>query len=273
MHKRITKKKFPRRKVIVRYPYFIFQADLLELKQSLKYHNDRFSFILVIIDAFSRKLWTEPMKNKKAISTAEAFEKIFKSLPKYPSTIQVDRGKEFWNVQVEAVLKKYGIMLFSTKSIIKASMAERVIQTIRNRLEKYMTKHKSKRWVEYLPKLVDNYNETPHSSIGMAPNHVTEKNRQVVFNKLNPFIKYHIHPRLSKGDKVRVLRSKLLFEKSSTKNWTDEIYTIDKVFQKSTIEWYKLTDQKGELLPGIFYYPQLNLVDHVITSGDHGDKR
>lgn len=268
VHKRITKKRFPRREIIVRNPYSIFQADLLEFTEKFRHHNNGYKYILVVIDSFSRKLWVKPIKNKNASSTADAFSVIFKTLPKYPHTIQVDKGKEFWNKDVEHVFKKHGIMAFSTNSIIKASMAERVIQTIKNRLEKYMTKHKTKRWINYIDQLVENYNNLPHRSIGMSPNHVTNKNRGQVFKKLHPRINLHITPRLSKGDQVRVLKSKLFFEKSSTKNWSDELYTIISVNERSAVEWYRLIDKNKKLVPGIFYYYQLNLVKHANSFRD-----
>ena len=82
-HRRIVKKKFPRRKIISRFPFDIFMADLIEYPQ-LKFQNNGYVYILVIIDCFTRKVWIEPMKRKNAQWTADAFEAVFKKFNEFP---------------------------------------------------------------------------------------------------------------------------------------------------------------------------------------------
>ena len=98
-HRRIIKKKFPRRKVLSRFPFDLFMADLIEYPQ-LKFHNSNYRFILVVIDCFTRKIWAVPMKFKTAQWTADAFESIFKTFDKFPVHIVTDGGLEFYNSQV-----------------------------------------------------------------------------------------------------------------------------------------------------------------------------
>ena len=43
-HRRIIKKKFPRRKMISRFPFDLFMADLIEYPQ-LRFHNSNYRFI------------------------------------------------------------------------------------------------------------------------------------------------------------------------------------------------------------------------------------
>ena len=62
-HRRIIKKKFPRRKIISRFPFDLFMADLIEYPQ-LRFQNSNYKFILIIIDCFTRKIWAVPMKQK-----------------------------------------------------------------------------------------------------------------------------------------------------------------------------------------------------------------
>ena len=90
-HRRIVKKKFPRRKIISRFPFDIFMADLIEYPQ-FKFQNNGYVYILVIIDCFTRKVWVEPMKRKNAQWTADAFEAIFKKFDEFPIHIITDRG-------------------------------------------------------------------------------------------------------------------------------------------------------------------------------------
>ena len=42
---------------------------------------------------------------------------------------------------------------------------ERFNRTLRSRIDKYMTTHKTKNYIAVLDKLVENYNETEHSAI------------------------------------------------------------------------------------------------------------
>ena len=114
-HRRIVKKNFPRRKVISRFPFDLFMADLIEYPQ-LKYQNSNYRFILVVIDCFTRKLWAVPMKQKSAQWTADAFESIFKTFDKFPVHVVTDRGLEFYNSQVRNVFLNYGINHYSIKT-------------------------------------------------------------------------------------------------------------------------------------------------------------
>ena len=71
---------------------------------------------------------------------------------------------------------------------------------------------------------------------------------------------FKVIPRLEKNDKVRILIDKTLFEKGYTQNWSDTIYQITNVFQKNGVVWYKVSTLDGQVVPGIKYYWELNLV-------------
>jgi len=261
LHRRITKRKYPTRKIITNYPFQIFMADLIEYTQpGYRHANGGFKYILLVIDCFSKFVWTEPLKNKDKQSTADALDNILSSMDNHPNTIITDEGLEFYNRQTNDIFKKYGILHYSIKSSKKASMAERAIQTIKNRLEKYFYHNHTKRWIDVLPQMTKNYNNTPHRIIGMAPNAVNDKNRKKVFKQMFPDIDVQISPRLHKGDTVRLLIKKNLFDKGYKRKWSKELYTIASVHQKAGIEWYKLKDQDGKKESKTRYYWELNKV-------------
>lgn len=274
-HRRIVKKKFPRRRIITQYPFQIFQADLIEYPRSdYAYANKGFKFILVIIDCFSKMLYAIPVKRKNAEYMSLAFENIFENFDKFPNSLITDQGLEFYNSKVQAVFEKYGINHYHTKTRTKwkASMAERVIRTIKSRLQKYFYKNKTKNWISFLPQLVKNYNSTPHRTIGMAPDQVTDQNSESIYKRVFGDINLKAVPRLSVGDKVRILREKNIFEKGYTINWSEQIYVIKNVIQKAGIVWYIVEDHDKKELPGIKYYWQLNLVsEHVRSSAGKRD--
>ena len=260
-HRRIVKKKFPRRKVISRFPYDLFMADLIEYPQ-LRFHNSNYRFILVVIDCFTRKIWAVPMKLKTAQWTADAFESIFKTFDKFPVHIVTDRGLEFYNSQVQKVFLNYGINHYSisTKSKWKASMVERVIRTLKTRLQRYFTKNNTKKWKDVLEQFVSNYNATPHSAHGLPPQDVSHENQKDVYKRLYPNLTVRTDCRLKIGDKVRKIIDKDLFEKGYTSNWSDEIYKIKEIRQSNGVCWYNLVSLDDKLVEGIWYYYQLNLV-------------
>ena len=64
LHKTI-KRRFPRRRVIVRGIDDQWQADLLDVSK-VKSDNDGVNFLLTCIDVFSKFAWVVPLKNKSA---------------------------------------------------------------------------------------------------------------------------------------------------------------------------------------------------------------
>ena len=135
--------------------------------------------------------------------------------------------------------------------------------------QKYFYKNKTKNWIDVLQQVVDNYNNTPHRTIGIAPSKVTFQNSEAIYKKVFGDINLRVIPRLAVGDRVRLLREKTLFEKGYTPNWTEEIFVISDVRQKAGVVWYIIKKLDGEKVPGIKYYYQLNLVTKNV---DH-DKR
>ena len=263
--RRVVKRKFPRRRIIARFPFELFQADLIEYPK-YKYQNKHFVYCLVIIDCFTRFVWTKPMKTKSGVETARTFDSILKELDEYPINLITDAGLEFFNSDVARVFSSYNIVHYKppTKTNWKASMAERVIQTLKRRLEKYFYKYKTKNWLNVIDKITQNYNNLPHRSHGYKPVDVTDENRDDVYKKLYPDRHLSVVCKLNVGDRVRKIREKTLFEKGYTQNWSDEIYVITSVRQSRGVCWYKLKTIDGETIPGIWYYYQLNLVSRNV---------
>ena len=143
-----------------------------------------------IIDCFTKKIWAVPMKRKTSEYTAQAFESVFRDFDQFPIHMVTDRGLEFYNTEVQKVFKNYGINHYSTptRTKWKASMAERVIRTLKSRLQKYFVKSKTHKWIDVLPQVVNDYNATPHSAHGIPPQDVTHTNRDFVYKKLYPDI-------------------------------------------------------------------------------------
>ena len=163
---------------------------------------------------------------------------------------------------VEKILDNYGINHYSTPTITKwkASHAERAIRTIKEHLERYFATSKSRKWIDILDDVIQNYNKTPHTSHGLSPEDVTDKNRDQVYKQLYPHKNLTVVCRLKEGDRVRKIIEKELYEKGYTAKWSEQIFLISSVKQSNGVCYYTIEHLDGTSVPGIFYYYQLNLV-------------
>ena len=258
LHK-YRRRTFPRRRIVTHFPGQIIQSDLIDM-QKYSMINSGYNFILVVIDCFSKKLWTYALKSKRGSETAECLRTIFTKM-RYPvQSIIFDQGLEYVNQYVHSLLKEYNIHSYHIKTQHKASTAERVNKTIKESIWKYFTETDKKRWIDILPEIQENYNNTFHETIKMAPNEVTWKNKDKVFKTMFPKIRSRIQCRLKKGDRVRIALFKDIFEKGYTQNWSKDIFTIVGVFQRNGVCWYRLADSEKHIYPKAKYFFELNKV-------------
>ena len=65
--------------------------------QSLSRKNKSIKYLSCVIDLYSKYAFVIPLKDKKAISILNAFDKIIKQYNRKPNKIWVDQGGEFYN--------------------------------------------------------------------------------------------------------------------------------------------------------------------------------
>ena len=108
-----------------------WQADLVDVSR-LKKTNDGTSFLLTIINVFSKRAWCMPLKNKSAVSLVAAFAPLLGN--KAPITLQTDKGSEFLNRALQKLLKEYRVHHFATHNEeTKASIVERFNRSLKIR--------------------------------------------------------------------------------------------------------------------------------------------
>ena len=121
-------------------------------------------------------------------------------------------------------------------------------------------------YINKLPDLVREYNDTRHSSIKMTPVQASKKENELgVWRNLYPehLEICDIKPKFSIRDKVRISKKKKTFEKRYTTRWTEEIFTIVEV-KRSRPPTYKIADLNGEEIQGSFYEPELQKTSQEI---------
>ena len=70
-----------------------WQANLADMSK-LSNSNDKFKFLLCIIDVFSKYAWVVPIKDKTGKTLVNAFKSVLKS-GRSPKSLQTDKGTEF----------------------------------------------------------------------------------------------------------------------------------------------------------------------------------
>ena len=279
-----ARKKFKRNQVpMVRIDYQ-WEADLADMNKYSD-ENDGYKYILVIIDTFSRYVWTRPLKSKSTKDTAEAFEDVFKE-GRTPDILRSDAGKEFTGNALKKVLDEKNILHFVAQNETKASFSERQIQTLKMKLTKDIYERQNKEWISRLQDLTRGYNNSVHSSTGTAPSKINETNEDevrfqqyLIKAKRNKTLKIRVKRdvkekqlkkiilkarRKSKAslkfepeDLVRVSYLKDLFSRAYDVNYSHELFRIVKAWRRDGLPVYSIKDYAGDPIKGVFYQQEL----------------
>ena len=146
-----------------------WQADLADM-QGIARQNGGMRYLLTVIDVFSKYAWAVPVHSKDAKSITAAFDQVLTAAhPRHPLRRQTDKGKEFFNSDFAALMKRHGIHHFASDSEQKAAVVERFNRTIKTRIWTYLSDRGTVRWVDVVQDRLDAYNHSRHRSIGMAP--------------------------------------------------------------------------------------------------------
>ena len=137
-------------------------------------------------------------------------------------------------------------------------MIERFNRTINEKMFKYFSANNTRKYVDVLDLLVDQYQNTIHLSIKMSPKEASRKeNENKVWRNLYPeFGGKTLARKFSIGDNVRITKKKNVFDKGYTQRWTEEVFKISKI-QLTIPVTYKITDYNGEEIQGSFYEQEL----------------
>ena len=235
-------------------------ADLSAFKD----YNEGYTFLLLVIDTFSKYGYLIPLKNKKGETVAKALKNIFKE--RKPEKLWTDKGREFYNKDVKDLVE-----LYSTENEEKSSIVERWVRTIKEKMWKYFTENNTYKYIDVLPDLLEDYNNTVHSSIKMSPIDASKKkNELTVWRNLYPdrFKTSRLTPKFSVGDFVRITKKKKVFEKGYTTRWRNETFKIKKIRDTNPITYIledlKGEDLKGEEIKGTFYEPELQKTEYQL---------
>ena len=160
-------RKFPRRR-------YIFSKSgstcLMDVAYMLDYSKTNPSYLLFLMDGFSRYLTVIPLKSLKTSDVLPLVKSFFEeNIYKYDHVLS-DKGVEFTSKPMKNLYTSLNLNWYTVNSEKKVAPIERVIKTIKLRIYKYLTYSRGDKYSSILPDLVHSYNLTPHRGlIGQSP--------------------------------------------------------------------------------------------------------
>jgi len=255
LHKPV-RRNFPRRHVELKGVNDLYQADLVEMIPFSR-SNKGYKYILTMINCFTKFAIAFPLKSKTASEVESVLKQI---LPHHPMKhFQTDQGTEWFNYKVKILLDKYRINHYHTFSEMKASIIERFNRTLKGMMWRKFSEQGNYQWLNLLPNLINQYNNTVHRTIGKKPKDVSLNDQQGILKKLVKSRQKTVHARqtFNVGERVRISRVQKVFSKGYWPQWSNEVYTVWKVQPTFPIT-YILKDDRGEILKGGFYKQELS---------------
>lgn len=234
-----------------------WQGDLICLP-SLREYNANHGYILICVDVLSKFMFAEPVETKKPSDVRDAFKTIIERSGRRPWRLTTDKGLEFRGLPFREFLGEQRIMHFCANNPdVKASVAERAVRTLKTRLFKHLTYKGGFSFLKILPRLVKAINSSVSRVTGLAPKDITPANAGQVLERVFGVKKIHAKFKFALGDVVRISKEKHLMEKGYVPNYTSEKFIIKELVDRQP-PVYRLVDEKGEEIIGIFYGSELS---------------
>ena len=257
-----SRRKFKRERIVAAKKNYQWEMDTINM---VKYadENNHFKYIVVAIDVFTKHARAQPIKN---LSTSEAM-KALKSLFKYekPDNARTDMGAEFVSKKVENYFKSLQINHFTSKNEVKCAIVERFIKTLKMKIVKNMQHNNNSKWLNLLPKFLDNYNNSYNRSIQMTPTEALSASNFEIYKNL--YLKeYNTRMpnvqdfKFNINDRVKISYLRTTFERAYQEKWSPEIFTVIERFEREGIHSYYIKDWNNEQISGRFYENELQKV-------------
>jgi hypothetical protein len=148
-------------------------------------------------------------------------------------------------------------------------------------LSKEFLENKKARWIDILPKIIEQYNSTPHTALdNITPNQaITDPKKREHVMHLN-MLKAHDNgfvTDLKPGDKVRIDDTSL-FKKGTESRWSDEVHVVKEASGKTVTLTDGTTHRRSKILMvphNTVIVPTAQLEKNVIkvATKQHKDKQ
>jgi hypothetical protein len=245
-------------------------------------YNSNYKWVLSVVDLFTKKAWAAALKNKSAPEVWAALSKLLDEMPESPHIIQSDNGNEFKGEVSEGLGRLDIKQIFSSPYHPQSQGAVEAFNgTFKRYLRRYMAENESKKWTEFMPDILNNYNNTIHSTTKHKPieleNVPHDEKKQAKLRETSKNIiaaakrssSYATSFRddINVGDYVRTalettkdLMKNKLSKRNLNPTYSKEIYRVTRVIKprESSVTSitpikYRLADEENKAVPGLFY--------------------
>ena len=220
------------------------QVDLADFGKA----SSRYRYGLVAVDSFTKHVAVVPMMRKTSASTAAALDTVLQLLG-LPATVLTDEGGEF-QASFEEKLRCYEIQHVVTRT--PPIFVERVIRTIKENLEPRMDALKTQEWHTLMQAVVDKYNNTKHTTIGMTPEQARSSTNaeKVKYNITSKAKSNRTYPDLAVGDLVKILRKpgKYAEFKAGFVAWSTSTHQVESINYENGSKVFKVSQRVRPLL-------------------------
>jgi hypothetical protein len=207
-----------------------YQADVFMIK-----HVTQVKFV-AFINIETRKAYVYHIPNLKAKSVLQIFNQWIKDIPpdQYPTVISTDLGSEFNSRDFYKWLESKKIRLFyinksDYKTTYATALVDRLIRTIREKLERYQKLNDSKSIIKAMSDIIEGYNNSIHRVLGKTPNEMTladvQQNAEAK-RKHNEEIMQKFYDK-AKDQPVGILSKKNIFDKGSKMKLSRDKHEIE----------------------------------------------
>jgi len=239
-----TKHNFP---LSANYENQRVQIDLLDIGSSFnkypKQKNKGYRYIFCVVDVFSRKAYTYPLKTKNKDEIVKAFQEILNDIGEAPYQIDCDNEGAFKSRLFKNLCKTYKININYVQSgdLQAKGVVERFNQTLRKMIVLLTLIRGQRVWYDKLQDITNIYNNSFNKGINQIPNKLNVEQR---VKDIEIKIEKAKLPDIDVGDKVRLLKQKNLGDKKTDRRWSKTIYKVvdvqgNNVFVENRKRYYK----------------------------------
>jgi transposase InsO family protein len=129
-------------------------------------------YVMIVIDHFTKFVTAIPLRDKQAVTTAEAFRQYIVGIYGAPAEVLTDQGTEFRDEFQQLLTELYVDHRTTTAYHPQANgLAERAVQTVKRALAK-VAHATPEAWDQHLPFVVLGYNASVQQAHGFSPYHL-----------------------------------------------------------------------------------------------------
>ena len=159
-----VRKIFKRNKAHYTRPNEYWYMDLKDMSHFAS-DNDKYRYVLVVIDGFSRYAYAKPLHGKDTREVGKALVEIFTESGNNPAVLMSDAGGEFDSSHMRNILHTRGIKQVLSRNETKMAMVERVIYTLFNKIARYFTANDTTKWLDILQPVIARYRTAAAGSV------------------------------------------------------------------------------------------------------------